>query len=83
MHFCSYVKPLHIGRKGEGMYEIYAKLRDERAMTDYQVCKETGIPTSAISGWKTGRFTPKVDKLVKIAKLFNVTMDELLGITRQ
>lgn len=65
------------------MYEIYARLRDNRGMTDYQVCKETGIPTSAMSGWKSGRFTPKVDKMVKIAKLFNVSMDELLGIVRE
>lgn len=62
------------------MYEIYAKMRDSRGFTDYQVCKETGIPTSAMSGWKSGRFTPKVDKMVKIAKLFHVSMDELLGI---
>lgn len=62
------------------MYDIYATLRDERGMTDYQVCKETGIPTSAMSGWKAGRFTPKVDKMVKIARLFNVSMDELLGV---
>lgn len=65
------------------MYEIYARLRDNRGMTDYQVCKETGIPTSAMSGWKSGRFTPKVDKMIKIAKLFNVSMDELLGIVRE
>ena len=60
------------------MYEIYAKLRDARGMTDYQVCQETGIATSAMSGWKNGKFTPKIDKMVKIAKLFGVTIDELL-----
>lgn len=62
------------------MYNIYAKLRDARGLTDYQVCKETGIPTSAMSGWKAGRFTPKVDKMVKIAKLLGVTLDELVGV---
>lgn len=60
------------------MYDIYAKLRDARGMTDYQVCKETGIPTSAMSGWKNGKFTPKIDKMVKIAALFGVTIDDLL-----
>lgn len=63
------------------MYEIYARLRDERGMTDYRVCQETGIPTSAMSGWKNGKFTPKVDRMVRIAKLFNVTVDELLGVS--
>ncbi len=65
------------------MYEIYAKMRDVRGMTDYQVCKETGIPTSVMSSWKNGKYKPKVDRLVKIAKLFNVTVDELLGIAKQ
>ena len=65
------------------MYEIYAKLRDSRGMTDYQVCKETGIPTSVMSCWKTGKYTPKVDRMVKIAKLFHISMDELLGIDRE
>lgn len=64
------------------MYDIYARLRDEHGMTDYQVCKETGIPTSTMSGWKSGRFTPKVDKMVKIAKLFGITLDELLMESR-
>ena len=60
------------------MYDIYAKLRDAHGMTDYQVCQETGIPTSAMSGWKNGKFTPKIDKMAKIAKLFGVTIDDLL-----
>lgn len=60
------------------MYDIYAKLRDARSMTDYSVAKETGISTVTLSAWKNGKYTPKVDKLVKIAKLFGVTIDELL-----
>ena len=60
------------------MYDIYAKLRDARSMTDYSVAKETGISTVTLSAWKNGKYTPKVDKLVKIAKLFGVTIDDLL-----
>lgn len=61
-------------------YEKYARLRDERGMTDYQVCQETGIAQSSFPNWKAGRYTPKVEKLVKIARLFNVTVDDLLEI---
>lgn len=61
------------------MYSVYEKLRNERGMTDYQVCQETGIATATLSNWKAGRYTPKVDKLLKIAKLFNVTVTDLLG----
>ena len=62
------------------MYEVYAKLRDERGMTDYQVSQETGIAAATLSNWKAGRYTPKVDKRLKIAKLFNVTVSDLLEV---
>ena len=60
------------------MYDIYAKLRDARGMTDYQVAQETGIAAATLSNWKAGRYTPKVDKMLKIAKLFNVAVSDLL-----
>lgn len=60
------------------MYANYAALRDERHMTDYQVAKETGIGPATLYEWKSGLYTPKVDKLAKIAKLFNVPLEALL-----
>ena len=60
------------------MYDIYAKLRDERGLTDYSVAKETGIATATMSAWKLGKYTPKIEKLMRIAKLFNVTVTDLL-----
>lgn len=60
------------------MYDTYARLRDERGMTDYRVCQETGIASATLSAWKNGRYTPKIDKLLLIAKLFNVTVTDLL-----
>lgn len=62
------------------MYDIYAKLRDERGMTDYSVAKETGILAQTLYDWKAGRSTPKIDKLLLIAKLFNVTVTDLLEV---
>ena len=61
------------------MYQKYAALRKERGMTDYQVSKEIGSSPSTFSAWKRGEYTPKVDKLAKIAKLFNVPIEALLG----
>lgn len=60
------------------MYKNYEKLRDERGMTNSQVAKETGIGENTLSQWKSGRSTPKADKLMKIAKLFGVSLEELL-----
>lgn len=59
------------------MYEKYAKIRDELGYTDYRVAKETGISTSTLSEWKAGITKPKVDKLILIADLFGVTVDDL------
>ena len=61
------------------MYQKYAALRDERHMNDNQVARETGIGPTTFYEWKAGKYTPKVDKLAKIAKLFNVPIEALLG----
>lgn len=61
------------------MYKNYEKIRDAHGYTDYRVAKETGISTSTQSEWKNKVSKPKVDKLLKIAKLFGITLDELVG----
>lgn len=60
------------------MYEIYAKLRDAKGVTDYRVSKDTGIPQAALSDWKHGKYTPKADKIVTLADYFNVPVEDLL-----
>jgi transcriptional regulator with XRE-family HTH domain len=60
-------------------YERYAKFRDEKGMTDYAVSKATDIAPSTLSDWKNALYTPKLDKLMKIAELFGVSIGELIG----
>lgn len=57
------------------MYETYAKLRDEKGVTDYRVAKDTDITKSTFSEWKSGRSAPKFSKLVKLAKYFGVPVE--------
>lgn len=61
------------------MYDIFEKLCAEKGVTPYRVCKETGLTTSTISNWKAGRYTPKADKLQKIADYFDVSIEFLMG----
>ena len=61
------------------MYDIFEKLFAEKGVTPYRVCKETGLTTSTISNWKAGRYTPKTDKLQKIADYFKVSIEFLMG----
>ena len=60
------------------MYEKYEALKAERNLTDADVVRETGVASSTLSDWKAGRYTPKADKLLKIAKLFNVPLEYFL-----
>ena len=59
------------------MYDIYCRLRDQKGMSDYQVSKDTGIPRSTFSDWKSGRYVPKAEKLQKIADYFGVSVEYL------
>lgn len=54
------------------MYQKYAKLRDERGLTDYRVALDTGISTATLTNWKKGNYNPKNNKLLLLAKYFNV-----------
>lgn len=60
------------------MYTKYARLRDDREVTDYRVAKETGIATSTLSAWKAGFYRPKIDKLILLAQYFDVPVDYFL-----
>lgn len=59
-------------------YEKVAALLKKHNMTAYRLSKETGVPASTINEWKKGKYTPKVDKLMKIADYFGVSITEFL-----
>ena len=44
------------------MYEIFQKLCEERGITPYRFCKDTGINSSTISTWKNkgSECSPKI-----------------------
>lgn len=60
------------------MYGQFEKLLMERNTTSYKVAKDTNISNSTLSDWKTGRSTPKADKLKILADYFGVTIDYFL-----
>lgn len=60
------------------MYATYAKMRDERNMKDADVAKATGIFPSVFTDWKNGKSAPKIDKIIKIADLFQVSLDDFV-----
>lgn len=60
------------------MYEIFEQLLQKYGVTSYKVAKEAGVTQTALSNWKTGRSTPTVKTLQKIADYFGVTVDYLM-----
>ena len=61
------------------MYEIFQKLLDKAGLKVSDVVKATGIRQGVFSDWKAGRYTPKNDKIVKIAQFLGVTPEYLYG----
>lgn len=60
------------------MYEIFEKLLKERGITAYRVSKETGVTTATLTSWKQGKYTPKPEKMQKIADYFGVSLSYLM-----
>ena len=55
-------------------YELFKSLLKSNKVTAAAVSRATGIATSTFSEWKNGKYTPKPDKLQKIADYFNVPL---------
>ena len=60
------------------MYEKFQRLLEERNITAYKVSKETGIATATLTEWKNGTYVPKVDKIMALAKYFDVPLEYFL-----
>lgn len=46
-----------------------------------QLADLIGVSQQTISRWVTGKFQPDIDQLIACAKLFNVSVDYLVGIS--
>ena len=60
------------------MYKKFVELLQKSNKTSYQVAKETGISQMVFSRWKSGKCTPKVDKLMILADYFGVDVNYFL-----
>lgn len=59
------------------MYAKYVALRDAKGLKDADVSRATGISPDTFSAWKQGKYSPKIEKLIKLADFFGITLDEL------
>lgn len=57
------------------MYKKFSDLLQQRGLRAVDVSKGTGINQTVFSEWKRGKAQPKLDKLRKIAKYFDVPVE--------
>lgn len=62
------------------MYEQYAKIRDSRGLTDYEVAKAGGFSRSILTAWKNGKSAPSKTTRYKIAQALHIPQtDNFVG----
>jgi len=59
-------------------YDNFKRLCDEKGVKPGTVARKTGISTATITAWKQDKYTPKQDKLQKLADYFEVSVDYIM-----
>ena len=59
--------------------EKHKTLRAERGLTQEQLAAKLYVSRTAVSKWETGGGSPNLDSLQAIARLFDVSVDDLLS----
>ena len=54
-------------------------LRAEHGMTQQDLAKELGTTLGVVSDWETGRHMPNLETAKRMADVFNVSLDEMVG----
>lgn len=58
---------------------IIRELREDKSYTQRQLAKMIGISSGCLSKYETGKTLPAPDILIKLADVFNVSVDYLIG----
>ena len=57
------------------MYERFVELCKQKGVKASDVARATGVSTATLTSWKKGDYTPKEEKIRKIAEYFGVTVE--------
>lgn len=52
-------------------------LRQERGWTQADLAYRVGVAPSTVYNWEAGRFEPKAGQLRRLARVFDVSMDDI------
>lgn len=62
---------------------ILLKLRTEKGLSQEGLAEKVMVTRQAVSRWETGETTPNVETLKLLSRLFDVSINTLLGSPRQ
>lgn len=60
---------------------VFKELRRENGYTAIEIAKNVGYSKNIVYEWERGRSQPNIETLIKLARLFDVTVDYLTGNT--
>lgn len=58
--------------------EKLLKLRTDRGLSQGDLAEKLDVSRQSVSKWETGQSVPDLDKIIKLADLFGVTVDDLV-----
>lgn len=63
--------------------DVLLELRKKSRLTQDELAEKTFVTRQAVSRWETGETVPNVDTLKLLSKLYNVSINTLLGSPRR
>ena len=63
--------------------DVILELRTKKGMSQDELAEQVFVTRQAVSRWETGETTPNVETLKLLSKLFDVSINTLLGSPRQ
>lgn len=61
------------------IYERLKQLRQSRNLTQAELATQLNVSQGTIGNWESGKRTPDIEMVVRLAQYFNISTDYLLG----
>ena len=59
-----------------------ADLRKQHGLSQEELADKLGVSRQAVSKWERGEASPDTDNLVELARIYDISLDELLGLKK-
>ena len=59
--------------------ENLKKIRKDNNLSQEQLAEQLGVSRQSVSKWESGQAYPEMDKVLQLAKMFNLNIDDLLN----